>query len=92
VRFEMPHFPCEFEIPDDWLDEAGMRGFTPRAAAYRSTPNAIAVPLTEIEPPYRFLSVPKDWRGFCRKRFVRILDGFVKDAELKRYRSSNSPI
>jgi hypothetical protein len=27
----MPNFPCEFDIPDDWLVEAGMTGFTPSA-------------------------------------------------------------
>jgi hypothetical protein len=26
MRYPMPHHPREFEIPDDWLAEAGMRG------------------------------------------------------------------
>ena len=49
MRFPMPHYPCEFEIPDDWLSEAGVIGFTPMTASYRSTAG-ILVPLTAIEP------------------------------------------
>jgi hypothetical protein len=71
MRYPMPNYPCEFEIPDDWLTEAGIEGFTRTAPAYRSTPAAVAVPLREIEPPYR---VPeKDWRGFDRGRLVSVL-------------------
>jgi hypothetical protein len=36
MRFPMPHHPCEFEIPDDWLREAGAIGFTPITTSYRS--------------------------------------------------------
>lgn len=52
MRYPMPNFPCEFEIPDAWLTEA-MDGFTRTAAAYRSTAAAMPVQLREIEPPYR---------------------------------------
>jgi hypothetical protein len=27
MRYPMPHFPCEFEIPDDWIAEAGAQAF-----------------------------------------------------------------
>jgi hypothetical protein len=52
----MPHFPSEFEIPDDWLSQAGTVGFKPTARAYRSTAAATMVPLTEIEPVARFVA------------------------------------
>jgi hypothetical protein len=77
MRFSMPHFPCEFEIPDDWLSEAGMIDFNPRATAYRLDAEAALIPLTAIEPVPRFTSHSKDWRGFDRKRLVRLLRGFV---------------
>jgi len=37
MRFPMPNFPCDFELPDDWVAEAGMVGFVATAAAYHST-------------------------------------------------------
>ena len=37
MRFPMPHYPSEFEIPDDWLREAGVIGFTPLTTSYHST-------------------------------------------------------
>lgn len=75
--FPMPHYPCHFEIPDDWLAEAGVIGFTPTTAAFASTPNAMVVPLTQIEPPVRFHSTPKDHAGFDRSRLVHHLRRFV---------------
>ena len=51
MRYPVPNYPCEFEIPDAWLNEAGMDGFTRSAPAYRSTTAAVPVPLREIEPP-----------------------------------------
>jgi hypothetical protein len=81
MQFAFPWFPAEFEIPDAWLDEAGMAGFTLRSSAYRS-PAADAVALDDIEPPFRLRRAPLDWRGFNRERMVSILKGFVDDAEL----------
>ena len=83
MRYAMPNFPCEFEIPDDWLTEAGVVGFIPTTAAYRSTSDAVLVPLAAIEPPYRVLAVPKDWRGFDRSRFISVLKGIVTAAEIE---------
>lgn len=83
MRFFMPHFPTEFEIPDDWLSEAGMFGFTPSASAYRSTAAAILIPLTAIEPVPRSVTHPKDWRGFEHARLVRLLTGFVADDKIE---------
>ena len=83
MRYSMPHFPGEFEIPDDWLTEAGAVGFLPPARAYRSSSDAILVQLTDIEPPYRVVRVAKDWRGFDRSRFVSVLKGIVAAAEIE---------
>jgi len=38
MRFQMPHFPTEFEIPDEWLDEAGFQGFSPTSLVSFSPP------------------------------------------------------
>jgi hypothetical protein len=78
MRLLLPgYFPGEFEIPDEWLSEAGMSGFAPPASAYCSTPTATLVPLASIEPPGRLNTCPKDWRGFDRRRLIRLLKGFV---------------
>jgi hypothetical protein len=83
MRFSMPNFPCEFELPDEWWGEAGMTGFRPQGLAYRSTAAAMLVPLTTIEPVYRRETCPKDWRGFDRDRLIRILKGLVVGAEIE---------
>ena len=71
MRYPMPNYPCEFEIPDAWLTEAGMDGFTRTAQSYRSTAAAVSVPLREVEPPYRTPWTPKDARGFERARLAQ---------------------
>jgi|SRR6516164_2105926 hypothetical protein len=83
MRFPMPNYPCKFEIPDVWLTEAGMDGFTRTDRAYRSTATAVAVPLREIEPPYRTPWTPKDARGFERTRLVSVLSAIAKAAEIE---------
>jgi hypothetical protein len=83
MRFRFPLLPAEFEIPDSWWADAGMTAFCPGAPTYRSTPDAIAVPLREIEPPFRYPEVMRDWRGFDRERLVRILGGIATDAEME---------
>jgi hypothetical protein len=83
MRYAMPYFPCEFEVPDDWLAEAGMDGFVPKTAAYRSSSNALSVPLTAVEPPGRALTVAKDWRGLDRTRLVSVLKGIVAAAPIE---------
>lgn len=77
MRFSMPHFPCEFEIPDAWLSEAGMISFKPMASSYLPDAEAALIPLTAIEPVPRFTTHSKDWRGFDRERLIRLLKGFV---------------
>ena len=79
MRYLMPNFPCEFEIPDDWIAESGIGNFSPRATAYRSSADVRLIPLMEVAPLLRSKSVPKDWRGLEQKRFVVLLKGFVAD-------------
>jgi len=83
MRYRMPNYPCEFEIPDSWLAEAGMDGFSPTALAYRSSADAVLVPLTKIVPPPQYTTSPMDWRGFDRDRLVRLLKGFVIGAKIE---------
>jgi hypothetical protein len=84
VRYPMPNYPCEFELPDDWLVEAGFDRFnTPTARCYCSTDDAVPIPLRNIEPPYRLQTFPKDWRGFDRARLIDVLKGIVTGAEIK---------
>jgi hypothetical protein len=83
MRYAMPNFPAEFEIPDDWLTEAGIIGFVPTERAYHSSSDAILVSLTNIEPPYRVQNVAKNWHGFDRSRFISVLKGIVTAAEIE---------
>jgi hypothetical protein len=84
VRYLMPNYPCEFEIPDAWLAEAGFDKFTPSAPAYHSDADGMKlVPLREIEPPYRLCAYAKDWLGFDRARLVDVLKGIVDSANIK---------
>src|SRR5271154_3453503 len=84
MRFDFPRFPAEFEIPDDWWVQAGMPGFVRQSVAYNSTTEdpADLVALDDVEPPFRLLTQPLDWRGFDRTRMVSILKGFVAGAEI----------
>lgn len=77
MRYSAPNFPCEFEIPDDWLIELGIKNFAPSAEAYNSTPEAVLVSLAEVIPPMRKPSFPKDWRGFERGRLLAHLQRIV---------------
>lgn len=83
MRFQMPNFPCEFELPDEWWAEAGMDGFRPSAPAYTPNGPAELVALREIEPPSRFPEHPKDWRGFDRVRLISVLKGIAAGAEIE---------
>jgi hypothetical protein len=82
MRYPMPNFPCYFELPDAWIAEAGLGGFTPTTGAYRSTAGAVPVPLAAIEPVYRLVTHPKDWCGFDRVRMISVLKGIVAAAEI----------
>lgn len=83
MRFPFPLLPAEFEIPDDWWAEAGMAGFVPTRGSYRSRADAIIVRLRDVEPPSRLPECLLDFKGFSRDRMVRVLSGFVTDAEIE---------
>jgi hypothetical protein len=79
MQVPMPSYPCEFEIPDDWIAEAGFKGFRAKRPAYLSTSNAELIPLDLVEPLFRSIEHPLDFHGFNRERFVSVLKGFVAD-------------
>jgi hypothetical protein len=82
MRFAMPNFPCEFELTDEWLTDAGLIDFRSAATSYNSTsPNELKA-IREIEPPVRFHTCPKDWLGFDRERLVNVMRGIVSGAEI----------
>lgn len=83
MRFPMPHFPCEFEIPDDWLSEASALSFAASRPAYRARASAEVIALTQVEPPPRLVGYPLSWRGFDRARFISVLAGMVSDTEIE---------
>jgi len=83
MRFQMPNYPCEFELPNQWVVESGLSTFMPTTSAYNSTSSAVLTPLNEIEPPIRKREVEKDWRGFGRKRMIRVMSGVVTGAEIE---------
>jgi hypothetical protein len=91
MRFSMPHLPGTFELPDDWLAEAGFTGFVPTGSAYRSSKVMLLAPLTVVEPIVRFVSVPKDFGGFDRVRLVRVLKGFVAGDDIEPVRAMELP-
>jgi hypothetical protein len=82
MRFRFPLLPAEFEIPDSWWADAGMAAFCPGAPSYRSTPDAVLVPLREVEPPFRRPEVMHDGQGFGRARMIRVLSAMVTGAEM----------
>jgi hypothetical protein len=82
MRFSMPHLPQEFDISDAWLKEAGFYGVWPATASFKSSPGAVLIPLTEIEPVARFKTTPKDGGGFDRDRLVKILRRIISEAEI----------
>jgi hypothetical protein len=83
MRFDMPNYPCEFELPDEWWAEAGMAEWVRSGSAYCSSTAIRFVPLNKIQPPFRLRSVPKDWRGFDRRRLIKILAGFKAENDIE---------
>jgi hypothetical protein len=83
MKFPLPNFPREFEIPDEWLDEAGFRGFKASTPSFRTTADAMLIPVAEIEPPRRLPSSPLDRHGFVRAKMINVLGEIVTDVEIK---------
>ena len=67
--FRLLHPPFAFEIPDEWLAEAGADDFVPARQSYQSIadPNEIILALGAIAPLLRQPKVIKDHYGFRRK-------------------------
>jgi hypothetical protein len=76
--FQLPRYPGLFEIPNDWLEEAGMTGFSADTAAFRHTGDTKLIALADIAPPDRMKTTENDWRGFCRERMVRVMSGIAR--------------
>jgi hypothetical protein len=83
MHFQLPNFPCGFEIPDEWLQEAGLRDFVAVTSSFRSTADATLVRIGEIEPPLRRRTTTNDYCGFDRRRMVSVLRGIVASAEIE---------
>ena len=83
MRFILPLFPVEFELPADWWAESGMADFTITGSAFRSTPEATLILLRDIEPPFRFPESHLDWKGFNQDRMISILQGIATGAEIE---------
>ena len=72
MLFRLPTPPLAFEIPDEWLFEAGVGQFCPTTLSYRSHNYTVSsefiVPLTDIISPIRCTGVELDYYGFRRSR------------------------
>jgi hypothetical protein len=75
MRFTVPGQTAEFEIPDEWWEAAGMRGFVRQAEAYPAEDDPQApsqiIPFAEILPPLRLPGTP----DFDRGRMICVLKG-----------------
>lgn len=66
--FRLQHPPFAFEIPDDWLVEAGVAGFIPDGPSYLYTAETEnIIPLEKIAPILRNPNTTRDFWGFRRK-------------------------
>ncbi|MDP8997956.1 MAG: hypothetical protein M3O03_13305 [Pseudomonadota bacterium] len=86
MRFNMPHHPLDFEIPDAWWEEAGMNNFQRTGSHYRTQElgdKLKLIPLTPLEPPTRLNTHAKDWRGFDKARLISVLSGFVGNHQIE---------
>lgn len=90
MRFELPRFPCTFELPDEWLDEAGFRTVD-ASSAYRCDADHRLVPLVDIAPPARLRDAGLDWRGFGRDRMISVLRAIAEDQALPPVRLWETP-
>jgi hypothetical protein len=86
MRFNMPHHPLDFEIPDAWWEKAGMNNFQRTGSHYRTRElgdKLKLIPLTALEPPIRLTTHTKDWRGFDKARLISVLSGFVGNHQIE---------
>jgi hypothetical protein len=69
----MPAMDQSMQIPAEWLREAGVQSFAPRASSFRCPEPHDLIALAYIEPVIR--TVPLDCNGFAHDRMIRILVG-----------------
>lgn len=71
-----------FDVPDEWWQETGMTGFTPRASSYRPAvrpgQDYTLVPIAQFDPPRRTPPYPL----IFRTQSLAILRGFATDAAI----------
>lgn len=71
------------QIPAEWLAEARLQSFYPvRPGFVCDAPEAVLIPLADIEPPMRFDGYSLDANGFDHKRMGRLLEGIRDDVSL----------
>jgi hypothetical protein len=85
MHFRLPQSNVAFDIPEEWLREAGALGFRATAQSYSGTPHdtyrdfpLVVVPLRDIEPPGGGLGTPL----FDRRRMVSALRALARGAEM----------
>jgi hypothetical protein len=85
MQFRLPNANVVFDIPEEWIREAGALGFRPTVQAYRGTPHdtykdfpLVVVPIHDIEPPGGGIGTPL----FDRRRMVSALRALARGAEL----------
>jgi len=83
--------PAAFEIPAEWIEAAGLRGFVPGYETYRVVPDPewpnLIIPFERIETPVRATGV--QW--FDRERMISILRGIAAGASLPPIRVHELP-
>jgi hypothetical protein len=71
------------QIPAEWLAEARLQSFYPvRPGFVCDAPEAVLIPLADIEPPMRFDGYSLDANGFDHKRMGRLLEGIRDNVSL----------
>jgi len=89
------HGAVQYEIPNEWWEEAGMTGFAPVDRSFRSAApertrlhltDVIEVSIADVAPVDRQLShgvfADSKESGTARQRVVRILKGFRENAPI----------
>jgi hypothetical protein len=71
-----------YQIPPEWLAEAGWQNFAPSWSSFRCEEPHILIALADIEKPKRDPGVTLAANGFRHDRMVRILAGIRKNDAL----------
>ncbi|MDD5273562.1 MAG: hypothetical protein PHU14_12690 [Methylovulum sp.] len=60
-----------------------MSEFKATSSTFQSTPEAMLIPLRDIDPPFRFPEHPNNCKGFNRDRMIYILNGISRGDKIK---------